>query len=279
MHGPLPCYQKTDSQNGMVGAMESKTETANARAHPSQSPWLGLAALFALSPILVDWGFHLVETPSSRYAALFPVLYLIGIRHDARERVRKDGYLLLALAIALVILSVGGGFTRWGRIAVPITLVAMIRLSGLASTRGALTMLWFVPVPHFIEMLAWPELVLFYAQSLPGLTISLESARVVLGSGVSVLQLAPADAGLPLMASLSGISYFASWQRREPLLRTGVRMGVSVVLALPIQYGAVWVAIILLRSDFPHAAQIWINSTIWVFSLLWLVASVPRLKC
>lgn len=277
MVGPLPCYQKTDRQNGIAQLMQSATESETAREKYGQFVLLALAALFALSPILLDWALHLADTPSARYAALFPVLYWLGVRHEPRERGRKDGYLLLALGVVIVILTVGGGFTRWGRIAVPITLIAMIRLSGLGSTRGALTMLWFVPLPHFVNTLVWPDLVLFYSNAVPDLKLSLEATRVVIQSGEGALRLSQGDAGLALMASLSGVSYFASWQREESLGRTALRMAVAILAALPIRFLSVALALLLLKSGFPHAAQITADGTLWVVTLGWLIVSVPRI--
>lgn len=276
MWGGLPCYQKTHRQNGMTSLMRSRAESGTDSENPSHPVWLGLAALFALSPILLDWGLHLAQTPSARYAAIFPVLYLIGLRHDSRAAARKDGYLLLALGVLLVILSVGGGFTRWGRIAVPIILIAMVRLSGVGSIRGALTLLWFVPLPHFIETRAWPELVLFYGETLSQTPPILESARIILETGGGLLELRPSDAGLTLMASLSGISYFAAWQRNESILATGIRMGAAVLLALPIQLLAIFFALKLLQGGLPNAPQLILSATLWVVSLLWLLVSVPK---
>ena len=275
MVGPLPSYQKTDRQNGMAGLMQSKTESDTQRAGHGRSVFLGLAAVFALSPVLWDWTLHLAQTPSARYAALFPILYLIGFRHDSRQPARKDGYLFLALAVLVVILSVGGGFTRWGRIAVPVALIAVIRLNGYASLRGSLTLLWFVPLPHFINTLVWPELILFYSQAVAGLRISLEATSVFIQSGEGGLRLSQGDAGMALMVALGGVSYFVSWQRDESASRTTTRLLFSVLAALPLQFLAIALALFLLKSGFPQPAQTLVNVTIWVVSLAWILIFVP----
>jgi hypothetical protein len=260
----------------MAGLMQSKTESETRRAGPGRAEFLGLAAVFALSPVLWDWTLHLAHTPSARYAALFPILYLIGFRHDSRQAARKDGYLFLALAVVVVILAVGGGFTRWGRIAVPIALIALIRLNGYASLRGSLTLLWFVPLPHFINTLVWPDLILFYSQAMTGLQISQEATNVFIQSSEGGLRVSQGDAGMALMLALSGVSYFVSWQRDESASRTITRLIFSILAALPLQFLAIALALFLLKSGFPQPAQILVNTTIWVVSLAWILIFVPR---
>ena len=177
--------------------------------------------------------------------------------------------------VLVVILSVGGGFTRWGRIAVPVALIALIRLNGYASLRGSLTLLWFVPLPHFINTLVWPELILFYSQAVAGLRISLEATSVFIQSGEGGLRLSQGDAGMALMVALGGVSYFVSWQRDESASRTTTRLLFSVLAALPLQFLAIALALLLLKSGFPQPAQTLVNVTIWVVSLAWILIFVP----
>ena len=234
-----------------------------------------LAGLFALSPIIFDWGLHLVDTPSARYAALFPVLYLIGLRRDRTDRIRNDGYWLLAVAIVVVILTVGGGYTRWGRIAVPITAVALARVCGYGTTRGALTMLWFVPLPHLLDSVVWPQLALFYTSLVPGLSVSPEATSLAIRSSDGLFfRLPQGDAGLVLMASLTGVRYFAGWQQQESLGRTFSRMIAWGLAALPIQGVSIVLALLLLQSGSPGAAAAWLHSSIWIFSIGLLLATV-----
>ena len=260
----------------MTSPMQSAAESRTEDERRGRVWALGLAAFFALSPILWDWTLHLIETPWARYAALFPVLYLIGFRHESRRPPRKDAYLLLTLAILIVILAVGGGFTRWGRVAVPLTLIAVIRLGGYGSLRGSLTLLWFVPLPHLINTLVWPELLLFYSQAVSGLEITLDATRVLIESGSGSIRLTQRDAGMALMVSLSGISYFAGWQRDEAIRRTLTRMILSVLATIPIQFLTVILALMLLRSGLPDSAQILVNAKVWLVSIGWILAFVPR---
>lgn len=236
---------------------------------------LVLAALFALSPILFDWGLHLVDMPSARYAALFPVLYLIGLLRDKNDRIRNDGYWVLAVALIIVILSVGGGYTRWGRIAVPIAAVALARLCGYGTTRGALTMFWFVPLPHLLDLVVWPQLLLFYTSLVPGLDVGLEPTNLAIRSSDGlILRISQGSAGLALMASLSGVRYFVGWQQQESLGRTFSRMIVWALAALPIQCISIILALLLLKSGSPGAAAACLYSTIWIVSIGLLLISV-----
>lgn len=238
---------------------------------------LASGLLFALSPVLYDWALHVVEEPAARYAAMFPLLFLFGLSRTEKIRGRADGYLWLLLAGLVAVICIGGGFTRFGRLAVPLAVIGLCRASGLASFRGACLMLWFVPLPHFVQALAWPEGAVLWFQLGISMLSPLDMRLMVEPPAVAAfgsrILLQPVDSGLSLMVMLSGLAYYASWQKRDGWAKTIMRMSTWSLLGVPLQGLAVVLALLLLYAGQPEWSRMFMDDFIWPTAVMaiWLL--------
>ena len=225
---------------------------------------LTIAGMIALSPILFDLGLHLIQVPVDRYAALFPALFLIAVWKSPRTKGQKDGYIFLTIAVFIAIVSIGGGFTRWGRLAIPLVAIGLIRISGATSLRKALLSFWLIPTPHFLETTFWPNLVLLYgkgaANFLPELSLQ-ETGMTLMARGTRELSLNlhPADSGWALAAALSGVAYFIGNQKNRTLMRTIASVAFYTIAALPLQALAILAALLLMDTERVVVAREWLN--------------------
>jgi len=254
------------------------TDMTSSAGSRSRVILLTAGTLFALSPVLLDWTLHLIDFPSARYAAIFPVLFLIGIRSHPGTRPRPDGYLWLAAALLVEVACIGGGFPRWGRGAVPLAMIGLCRASGLTSARGACLMLWFVPVPHFLGSAIWPEVILLFTETaawiLPPFDLELSGDWLVASKDGLRLVLNPSDVGLSLLAGMSGLAYFVGWQRSEFPIRTLGRMATWSLIAVPVQWTAILLALWLLQWGEPDWGRILLWAPFWCLGAVFLFRSL-----
>jgi hypothetical protein len=204
--------------------------------------WLALA--ICLSPVLVDLARHLAAEPWALYVLLFPpILARCALRERPDAPSARMGAALLAIALALELVAVGGGVERLGRLGLPLAVIGMSRAFGLLSWQAALLSLWWVPLPHFLLSLFSPalETVWLHVVAWPldrvGADIAVEAALVRAGAGE--LALSEPDGGLPLAALLSGLGWYASARLREGPWRCVRRAATWGAFAFPLQAAAV----------------------------------------
>ena len=228
------------------------------------------AFFIAFSPLLLDLFRHVLAHPWAGYGLLFAVLLVARAnREPSRGLSHRDGYALLAGGLVLQALAVGGGFTRWGRLAIPLGVMGLARLLGRPSPRVAALAFWAVPLPNFIVDAGSPLLERLWLEGAamllsPLATIVVEGTKATASHGV--LALDAVSGGLPLAALLSGLGWVSAldaWRGVGGALRTAALWGLA---ALPLQALCVLVALALSVGGAPAAAQAWLSWGIFLAS-------------
>ena len=186
-------------------------------------PLLWLLLMTGLSPVWLDWARHLLAEPAARYAAVFlPISVLLFWRDDERGQRRAWGLWVVACALLVCMLSVGGGVTRVGRLCLPVAVMGMAAWRGRPRVGLALGSLWWVPVPSALVK---------------------ASGKLLAVLPTGALELESMDAGLPLAALLSGLAFHAALWRHDSVRRALGRAVAAGCIALLIQVVAVALAI------------------------------------
>lgn len=233
------------------------SESAGGRAPPLDPSRPGRAVLlfaalgFALSPVLLDLGRHVLAEPWARYAAVFPLLLAwAALREPGLRRATRWGWALVAASLALELVAVGGGVARFARPAVPLAVVGLCRALGLASWRGSLLALWIVPIPHFFLLRAGLPLAEAWGAiceaGFGALAVGLAleprgDGLALLGAG-GALALGSEDGGFALAAALSGVGWLSGVLVGAGWLRCAQEAIVHALSALLLQLLAVAVA-------------------------------------
>jgi hypothetical protein len=148
-----------------------------------------------------------------------------------------------------------------------LAVIGLCRAYGLASAPASALALWVIPVPSMILALASPDLEMAWARfalaplGWLGAQMSLEGARVVAPAGV--LALRPSDGGLPLLALLSGLGWYASIRAgggAPNAARRALTWGAS---SIPIQAAAMLLALGALAGRSPALARLMLDSIVW----------------
>lgn len=228
------------------------------------------AFVIAFSPLLLDLFRHVLAHPWAGYGLLFVVLLVArAYREPSRGLSHRDGYVLLAAALVLQAVAVGGGFARWGRLAIPLGVMGLARLLGRPSPRVAALAFWAVPLPNFIAAVGSPLLERSWLEGAatllaPFVTIVVEGTKATAPGGV--LMLDAVSGGLPLLALLSGLGWVSAldpWRGAGSALRTAVLWSLA---ALPLQALCVLAALVLTVAGAPRAAQAWLSWGIFLAS-------------
>jgi hypothetical protein len=239
--------------------------------------WAALAA--ALSPVLADLARHLAATPWARYSVVFLFLTIrAALRDTTWASARGDGFVLLFLALGFEVLTVGGGIPRAGRVAIPLAVLGLARTRGYPRLAIAALIAWCVPVPNALVTMASPRLergLAFASVGLWrdfGLALRLEGAQVVARQGRLALE--AADGGIPLLALLSGMGWYAATLRGGRLGNSIGTAGVWAFSALPLQIGAVFLAVGVAGLGAPEAARLGLSYVPWIGAamLSWRIA-------
>jgi len=228
------------------------------------------AFVIAFSPLLLDLFRHVLAHPWAGYGLLFAVILVtLACREPSRGPSHRDGYALLAAALVLQAVAVGGGFARWGRLAIPLGVMGLARLLGRPSPRVAALAFWAVPLPNFIAAAGSPLLERLWLEGAvmllaPFATIVVEGTKATAPRGV--LALDAVSGGLALAALLSGLGWVSAlhaWRGVGSALRTASLWGLA---ALPLQALCVLVALALSVAGAPRAAQAWLSWGIFLAS-------------
>lgn len=224
--------------------------------------WTGLA--IALSPVLNDWLAHAAREWWARGSVLLALLALLCMAEQREAAApRRDGYLLLALGLAVALVSVGGGMPRLGRPGAPIAILGMARVLGRPSPLRAASSLFMLPPPKLL-MQALPGLHGIFAALAVHLHGDLARVGDDLRFGALLLPLEPADGGLPLCALLAGLGWIAAVRRGAALPAAARAALIGALLALPIQAAALCAALALLLAGHPDAARALLSHAPWL---------------
>lgn len=239
---------------------------------------LWLLLLVAFSPVVADLVRHVASEPWAAYALVFWVLVAREIaRRPAGRRTREWGHGVLALGLALELLMLRAGWPRMGRPGLAMAVIGLSLALGHPRPAVAWTAWWAVPAPQGIVRAWSPELerslfqIAAGAAHLLGLDVEvwdLGGPRAAAVSGPrGTLALQGVDGGVPLMALLSGLAWYAGARAgRRPLLIAASSAGWGVI-ALPIQLVGAAVAVVLCGLGAPGAARGLLTHGLWAFAL------------
>jgi hypothetical protein len=244
---------------------------ATGTAWRASALWLGLAA--ALSPVLADLAQHWAAEPWARYSAVFVPLALSLAWSDApSRRPRADGWLWIALALALALVSAGGGMARLGRPAIPIAVLGLARVLGRPAPVRAALAVWVVPLPNALLQATSPGLEWLVgaglARAAAGLGIPLQWVQtrdfVGLTAPGGSLALGGVQGGLPLVALLAGLGWYAAARHDAPLRAAARRALRWAPWGLVVQAAAIALAAVLLAAGSPGAARGLLVHATWI---------------
>ncbi len=222
--------------------MDSKAHPASLWRRPTSAwiVWPGL--LVAFSPVLLELADHLIASPWSRSALIFPWLSVVAIRADgARAHSKRLIWACIALGILIELVAVSGGILRLGRVGLVVAVVGVVWGAGWARPAVCLLLVWTLPLPSALMRLASPTLETTWGSAvaalLPGLALDPASSGPALVAGDEVLRLVAPDGGLALGYGLAGLGWFravAAGHRIGRASRCAIGWGVSLI---PVQLG------------------------------------------
>jgi hypothetical protein len=169
--------------------------------------WTGLAAAF--SPTILDLARHAIDTPWSRYALVFPVLFAISARRGARPAPRSEGVRWIAAGLAIEIAAAFTGAIRWARPGLALAAFGICQRCGIGSPRAAVLLLFAVPAPAF----------------------AVHDGGALLESALSLRAHRGALALAPLLA---GLAWYDAVLCRRPLRWAIAASAAAALLAIPI---------------------------------------------
>ena len=226
---------------------------------------LWVALCVALSASLVDLAEHLATSPWARGTALVALLFAVGAWTDpAPPRPARDGFLWVALGLAVSLVCVAGGMTRAGRPGIAIAAIGLSRVLGRPSMPRAMLAAWVVPVPSALQNALAPGLAglvaaaAAHAAPFAGVAAHVDAShvdRLVLATQSGALDLFPGDGGLPLAWTLSGVGWFAAVQRGGSWRAALARALRFALAAIPLQLAALAAACTLALLGATGAAR------------------------
>jgi hypothetical protein len=181
-------------------------------------------------------------------------------------------------ALALELVAVGGGVPRFARPAIALAALGMARATGALGLRSALLALFLVPVPTRVLELANPALVPLQLGVADAALRVLGCELPVLGGGLAAtathsLVLDEGGGGLPLVALLGGLGWYAAARACEPP-RAAIRRAVALApLGLPLQAAGVTAALATLALGAPQVGRALLDH-LWLAAAACAVAGV-----
>ena len=238
---------------------------------------LWAATAFAFWPVLFDLFQHMLRRGWPAYGLLFVVPFAFSARAQGFVGPRcRNGYVLLTLSLVLEVVLSQGGFTRMARVAIPLALLGSCRAFGLTSTRTALLGIWFVPVPSMLNQSFASHGALDALMSIGVTAISplapIDAMGMELNGPTASLTLSHVDAGLPLVALLSGLAWYTASREQLSWRSTLIRVFGWGGLGLPLQAIIVLWACLGVAMGHPTAARFALEGGVAVATaaaLLW----------
>ena len=258
--------------------------TVAARTGPGAASGLLLWTALATASlgVLMDLFGHWLASPWSRYSLLFLVLCAwMGRAAPAGEPAPRLGMTLVALGAVAEVLAIGGGFERYGRLGLGVALVGMACLQGLPGWARRLSLLWLIPLPHFVVSTAGERLLPLWASF--GGTVAgwvdpaaswADPARwLTEGTGLGLDGVA---GGLCVVVVLAGCGWLSSARQGASLSAAVQRSLCWGSLGIPLQAGCVALAAITLawQSSSPEIVGYALMHATW-----WAAAAVGLTLC
>jgi hypothetical protein len=202
---------------------------------------------------LGEWAMHIANEPPAAYALVFPLLLLAAARSTPPTEPRPaQGLLWLAAAAVVEVVAFGGGVERLARVALPLGVIGFLRFTGAAALAPAALAFFIVPVPHTLAALAPLE------------EVWRAFAEFLLGPAGPTLRLDAWDSGVRLVALFAGIGWYFD-ARSGGTWRGALRRGAQLaMLGLPVQLGAVIVAVGLARAGHASLARAFLTHGVWM---------------
>jgi hypothetical protein len=241
--------------------------------------WLGFAVAF--SPVLLDLLKHMGENPWSRYALLFPLLFVRTAWREPRPlRPHRDGMLWVAVGLAMAVGSAFMGMIRFGRAGLLCAAIGLCRQLALASPRTQLLLVFSIPLPATLVKLGGgtlpPMLLAIAAGALGALGLDFDIHRHVAVSSAGSLLFGRFDSGVALMPLLAGLSWYDSLMLRRPLWSASLRAGATAFLAFPLQVVAIGAALLVLASGDAALARRLLSHAPWLLVALVAIARTEQ---
>lgn len=224
---------------------------------------VGIGLIVGLSPALAEWSWRIADEPATAYVLAFPILLLIAGRSvPATEPDLRGGLWWILAAAAVQVLAFGGGIDRGARLALPLGVIGFLRFTGTASLAPACLALFLVPVPSVIASLAPLE------------TIWRVFAEGLLGPVGPALRLDAWDSGVRLVAMFAGLGWYADARAGASWSGALRRASQLAMLGLPVQLGAVILAVGITRLGAPGAARLFLTHGVWLLCAGGTVAAI-----
>jgi hypothetical protein len=241
-------------------------------------PWLGLSAAF--SPVLAGMAKTFWEIPPSRPALLAPVLLVLALTRIPMDPApaRRDGLLGLVLGLLLALFGVAAETEFIARIGLPVAALGLARYLGRPNPRTLALLLFALPLPGTLLMMASPglertlgKLTLLVTE---GLGAPLELVGRTLVGTAGRIELDPPVNGLALVPMLAGLGWYASIRVGADLWTGVKRVLAFAALALPLQLAGLVVAAGLLWGGSSDSGKLWLSHGLWltiaVSGLVWV---------
>jgi hypothetical protein len=236
-----------------------------------------LALLVAFSPVLAELAEHLRDESWARYALVFVPLFALVLRAEPSIPARRDGLVLLGLALAFELFCLAGNTTRLARPAFALAIVGLCRSFGLARARTSLLAFWLVPVPWVLLKLTSPGLERFWIEAAAALVNALGGAvevqrSVVHGVAGSFAVRASDSGGIPVVM-LAGLGWYAGLRCRATLRGCVQRALTWGALGLPAQAVGSAIAVSTLAVGHAGLGRAILDPGIW---LVLAIAGIAR---
>jgi hypothetical protein len=222
-----------------------------------RSIFVGAGLIFALSPALLEWANHIAAVPATAYALVFPLLLLIACRSVPTTRPSTlEGMIWIAAAVGVELVTFAGGVERAGRVAIPMGIIGFLRLIGAAPLASASLAFFVVPVPSAIASLA------------PLDEVWKAFAEFVVGPSGGTLPVDGWDSGARIVALFAGLGWYAEAKVGGTWAKSVQRGAQLAMLGLPVQLGAMIVAVAIARAGAPEVARAFLTHGLWMACML-----------
>jgi hypothetical protein len=250
----------------------------------SYASWIALAVAF--SPVLLELGQNVARHAEDRVTLLAPLLLLLALRFEPAVRPpgRRGGALAIALGISLELIGLATGSASVARIGLPVAALGLARFSGRPAVATAALLVFAVPLPDTLVLLASPALQSATVEAVGALLVRagapLQADGLAwIGPGKRIV-LAPAEGAASLALALATLGWYAGLRAGTGAAGAARRAALLVPLAIPLQIFVMLVAGTLLAADLGDAARFFLRQGGWLalagIGLLWIECAAAR---
>ena len=246
-------------------------------------PWLALGCAF--SPVLFQFANAIAGIAFGWSALLAPALMISLAARDRQRALPRRGLAQVLLGVGLVIQLIGlaGGSPSIARLGLPVAVVGVALWTGAPSVATAVLAFWALPIPTTAYGLTTPHLESAYAQLGADfgewVGADMRASGPLIRTGEHRLELDPIHSGIHLAFVATQLVWYAAVLNKTAVPRALARMAAVALLALPLQFLAVLVAIALLSAGTPEGANIWLDHGVWLLTAIvgvaWIEARRP----